>query len=268
MSPRNGIMVIDDITRVPVLLVPSVDEDEVVRLEPPHPMEVSTDRVLEAPATDQDSPTPSAPCADATAAPATSQQPAQQAAAQRRSARGASTKAADDLGRRLMAMMWKDPKRADTALTWVPNPKQLGTKSHRRYQVYSKATTIREFKDLGGKLNDLKWDYVHGHVSLPTDVHLALLDPTMAAVVVDCFAHKGTRYRQNGKPPDDGGGTRRPRVQAGHAEHVLHAAARVRNPSDTDNNGWLAPDTPLGRGWPFPICYEGRRRACGRLTSS
>ena len=42
------------------------------------------------------------------------------------------------------------------------NPKRAGSSSHARYELYRRATTVGEFRDLGGSAADLKHDTKHG----------------------------------------------------------------------------------------------------------
>lgn len=36
----------------------------------------------------------------------------------------------------------------DTRIEYAPNPKRNGSKAHARYEIYSQATTVREYLDL------------------------------------------------------------------------------------------------------------------------
>ena len=44
------------------------------------------------------------------------------------------------------------------------NPKRPGSQSHARYEKYKAATTLSEFRSLGGSAADFKYDSAHGYV--------------------------------------------------------------------------------------------------------
>ena len=47
------------------------------------------------------------------------------------------------------------------------NPKREGSASHTRYDAYKTATTVQQFLRQGGKLDDLRFDYARGYVTIP-----------------------------------------------------------------------------------------------------
>lgn len=46
------------------------------------------------------------------------------------------------------------------------NPKREGTKSYERFAIYADGMSTEEFKRLGGRAKDLKWDERHGFIQL------------------------------------------------------------------------------------------------------
>ena len=46
------------------------------------------------------------------------------------------------------------------------NPKQAGSKSYARFDVYKAATSVAEFRALGGTAADLKHDLAKGFIAL------------------------------------------------------------------------------------------------------
>lgn len=50
--------------------------------------------------------------------------------------------------------------------SYVPNPKTVGSKSHARYEKYAEAKTLDQVQPLGGKWEDIVYDYMAGFFKL------------------------------------------------------------------------------------------------------
>ena len=46
------------------------------------------------------------------------------------------------------------------------NPKQIGSKSYKRFNIYYNGITVGEFLDKGGLTIDLKWDVEHNFIKI------------------------------------------------------------------------------------------------------
>ena len=46
------------------------------------------------------------------------------------------------------------------------NPKQIGSKSYKRFNIYYNGITVGEFLDKGGITIDLKWDVEHNFIKI------------------------------------------------------------------------------------------------------
>jgi len=46
------------------------------------------------------------------------------------------------------------------------NPKRPGSKAHMRYEAYAKATTVKEYLEMGGLKADLRYDHDKGFLEL------------------------------------------------------------------------------------------------------
>lgn len=58
-------------------------------------------------------------------------------------------------------------KKFNIPVSFIPNPKRRGTHSHRSYEKYSKAETIREALELGASTADIRWDYSRAFIRFP-----------------------------------------------------------------------------------------------------
>lgn len=255
-TPRDGIMVIDDLTRAPLWLVPTVGEDDEIRLEPAAPSLPLAGGRAPLSEVHREASEPSGGSQPQTSKPMDVQPAAQPSEAAPLPGTGTASaeleEVHDDAKRRISALFWKTDKYDRAPLRWrQDNPKRPGTASHKRYATYSQTTTLGGYKRANGTLKDLQWDYQRGFVSLPIDTQLALLDPSTAAVVME---HTGWRamgqYTRGTSPhggdgmPDDKG------VQAGDANSTSNAANEGRAPRAAvdDAHSRLAADVPLARG--------------------
>jgi len=46
------------------------------------------------------------------------------------------------------------------------NPKQPGSKAHKRFELYKFAKTVNEFYSIGGERCDIEWDENHKYIKL------------------------------------------------------------------------------------------------------
>uniref|UniRef100_A0A7S1KW40 Uncharacterized protein n=1 Tax=Alexandrium catenella TaxID=2925 RepID=A0A7S1KW40_ALECA len=65
---------------------------------------------------------------------------------------------------------------AETKISYRPHAKSPGSKSHLRYEKYSKATTVREALEIGSFPQDWCWDYERGYIKVEGPVRSEPID--------------------------------------------------------------------------------------------
>jgi len=68
--------------------------------------------------------------------------------------------------------------RADTVISYRPHAKKPGSKSHVRYEAYSKATTVGQALELGSYPQDWCYDFEHGFIRVHGPVADDAIDPS------------------------------------------------------------------------------------------
>src|SRR5262245_34448565 len=79
---------------------------------------------------------------------------------------GKKPKAEKPAGEKKEATSKAFPKDAAVTLLVDKNPKRPNSKSHTRFEAYSKSKTVGEFITNGGTYGDLAWDSARGFVSI------------------------------------------------------------------------------------------------------
>lgn len=74
----------------------------------------------------------------------------------------------DEKGKSAKKRSPRGPVIADGKITLLTkkNPKREGTRAHKRFNLYFKHKTVKDFLANGGKRSTLRWDERHGYIKL------------------------------------------------------------------------------------------------------
>jgi len=117
----------------------------------------------------------------------------------------------------------------NTRIEYRPHAKAPGSKSHLRYEKYSKAKTVGEALKLSSYPIDWCWDYERGFIKIcegaelrdePLDIAKAEEEVTEVDMAINIWYTKELAKELNMKPEEL-------RKSAGHAESVHHRAKRL-----------------------------------------